>query len=108
MPLRMTLQTVMVLRALMSNPTHEFYGRELADATGLMPGTTHPILVRLEHEGWVVSRKEDIDPRQEKRPARRYYRLTAGGAMAASEAIRKSRRPSDAVLGGLTEEGTTG
>ena len=37
-------------------------------------------MLRLEHEGWVASRWEDIDPQAEKRPARRYYRLTAGGA----------------------------
>jgi len=53
------------------------YGLELSEETGLQPGTAYPILLRLEHEGWVTSRWEDVDPRAEKRPARRYYRLTA-------------------------------
>ena len=55
-----------------------------AFATGQLPGWgesgRYPILLRLEHEGWVASHWEDIDPRAEKRPARRYYRLTAGVA----------------------------
>jgi PadR family transcriptional regulator len=62
----------MVLGALLRNPSREMYRRELADETGLMPGTTHPILLRLESEGWVTSYKEDIDPHAEGRPARRY------------------------------------
>jgi hypothetical protein len=53
---------------------------ELSEETGLMPGTAYPILLRLEHEGWVTSRWEDVDPPGGERPARRYYRLTAGGA----------------------------
>jgi hypothetical protein len=59
----------------------------VASETGLQPGTAYPILLRLEHEGWVASRWEDIDPRAEKRPARRYYRLTAGGAARAGSTI---------------------
>ncbi|MGW2436725.1 hypothetical protein ACWCY1_08365 [Streptomyces goshikiensis] len=49
----------------------------------------------------MASRKEDIDPRQEKRPARRYYRLTATGAVKAGEAQTKARRPSRTALRGL-------
>ncbi|OKI37039.1 hypothetical protein A6A28_33325 [Streptomyces sp. CB03578] len=50
----------------------------------------------------MASRKEDIDPRQEKRPARRYYRLTATatGAVKAGEALTKARRPSRTALRG--------
>jgi DNA-binding PadR family transcriptional regulator len=105
MVFRMTIQTQMVLRALLRNPGRDLYGRELAEEAGLMPGTTHPILLRLEHEGWVTSFKEDIDPHVEKRPARRYYRLTATGATRASAALTTARRPS---LRDLAEgEGTT-
>lgn len=105
MAFRMTLQTQLVLRVLLANPARELYGRELADETGLMPGTTHPILLRLEHEGWVTSRKEDIDPHVEKRPARRYYRLTATGAAKASAALTTARRPRSAALRDLAGEG---
>jgi PadR family transcriptional regulator, regulatory protein PadR len=74
---------------------------------GLPPGTASPILLRLEHEGWVTSRWEDIDPRAEKRPARRYYRLTAGGAAAASAALAAARRPKGTALRRLAEESGT-
>jgi hypothetical protein len=40
------------------------YGLELSEETGLMPGPAYPILLRLEHEGWVTSRWEDVDPRR--------------------------------------------
>lgn len=105
MSFRMTLQTQLVLRALLRNPTHEMYGRELSEEIGLMPGTTHPILMRLEAEGWVVSRKEAIDPQVEKRPARRYYRLTVTGATQASAALARARRPRSNALRDLAEGG---
>src|SRR6204780_5760225 len=79
MGLRLTVQVQLVLQALLRDPASELYGLELSEETGLQPGTAYPILLRLEHEGWVTSRWEDVDPRAEKRPARRYYRLTAGG-----------------------------
>src|SRR5215471_3363987 len=77
MALRLTVQVQLVLQALLRDPAREMYGLELSEETGLQPGTAYPILLRLEHEGWVASRWEDIDPRAEKRPARRYYRPTA-------------------------------
>jgi PadR family transcriptional regulator, regulatory protein PadR len=83
MGLRLTVQVQLVLQALLHDPAREMYGLELTEETGLQPGTAYPILLRLEREGWVTSRWEDVDPRAEKRPARRYYRLTAGGAPAA-------------------------
>lgn len=101
----MTLQTQLVLQALLRDPARESYGRELSQQTGLLPGTIHPILLRLEREGWVVSRREDIDPRAEKRPARRYYRLTAGGAAQASAALAHARRPDRTALHDLAEGG---
>ena len=103
----MTLQTQLVLQALLRDPAREFYGRELSELTGLMPGTTHPILLRLEAEGWITSRKEDIDPHAEKRPARRYYQFTGTGAAQASAALAAARRPRNSALRGLTERGAT-
>lgn len=67
----MTMPTQLVLRALLPDPTTVFYGAQIDDAAGLMSGTVHPILARLEGHGWVESRWEDIDPTQAGRPARR-------------------------------------
>ena len=102
---RMTMQVLLILQALLRDPTRELYGLELAGETGLLPGTAYPILLRLEKEGWVTSRREDIDPHAEKRPARRYYRFTADGAAQASAAVAGARRPSRAALRGLAGEG---
>ena len=102
---RLTLQVQLVLHALLRDPARELYGLELSEETGLQPGTAYPILLRLEDEGWVASRWEDIDPRAMKRPARRYYRLTAGGVVEASAALARARRPKATALRRLTEEG---
>jgi PadR family transcriptional regulator PadR len=105
MVLRMTVQTLLVLQALLRHPGRELYGLELSEETGLLPGTAYPILLRLESHGWVSSRWEEIDPRAEKRPARRYYQLTDAGAAQAGTAVAGARRPSRAALRGLAGEG---
>jgi len=76
------------------------YGLELSEETGLQPGTAYPILLRLEHKGWVTSRWEDVDPRAEKR-------LTAGGAVEASAALAGARRPKSTALRRLAGRGGT-
>ena len=91
---RMTIPSQLVLRALLEDPTREMYGAEIGAAAGLPSGTVHPILARLEGVRWLESRWEDINPRVEGRPARRYYRLTAGGVEAARAALARAYRPS--------------
>jgi len=91
---RMTLPTQLVLRALLEDQTRELYGVEIGAAAGLPSGTVHPILARLEGRGWLESRWEDIDPRVEGRPPRRYYRLTGSGVRSAQEALARAYRPS--------------
>lgn len=89
---RMTLSTQQVLRALLVDPRQELYGSQIGDAAGLPSGTVHPILARLEGGGWLESRWEEIDPRQEGRPARRYYRLTPTGTVGARDALARAYR----------------
>lgn len=90
---RMTIPSQLVLSALLADPTRELYGVEIGAAAGLPSGTVHPILARLEGVHWLESRWEDINPRVEGRPARRYYRLTAGGVEAARSALARAHRP---------------
>ena len=104
MPPRMTTTTQLVLDVLLDDPAAERYGLEVGSAAGLPSGTVHPILARLEGVGWVQSRWEDVDPREEGRPARRYYRLTADGLVAARAALARRRRP---ALGRLRPHGST-
>src|SRR5690348_6768054 len=91
---RMTIPTQLVLEVLLADLAGELYGVEIGERAGLRSGTVHPILARLEGVGWLRSRWEDIDPRVEGRPPRRYYRLTADGARAAHSALARAHRPS--------------
>lgn len=68
-----------VLAAFMEAPGDEHYGLNVAKAAGLKSGSLYPILGRLEEHGWLTSRWEELDPSEEGRPRRRYYRLTADG-----------------------------
>lgn len=87
---RMTIATLMVLRAMLDQPTQEIYGLELSAKAGLATGTIHPILGRLEAIGWVTSRWEDVEPASAGRPRRRYYRLSPDGAEQAREALARA------------------
>ena len=97
---KMTLPTQLVLRALIADPTKEFYGLELSQLAELASGTVHPILARLEGCGWVESRWEDRDPHEAGRPRRRYYRLTPDGVVFAARALDRVRTPAP-LLGRL-------
>jgi PadR family transcriptional regulator, regulatory protein PadR len=88
----MTIPTQLVLRTLLAEPARELYGVQIGDESGLPSGTVHPILARLEGVRWVESRWEDVDPRVEGRPARRYYRLTAAGVEHARQALAHAYR----------------
>src|SRR5215212_751084 len=90
---RMTIPTQRVLRALIADLTKELYGAQIGAAAGLPSGTVHPILARLEGVGWLESRWEDIDPREEGRPARRFYRLTSSGLEQSQAALARAYRP---------------
>jgi len=91
--LRMTLQTQLVLRAMLAEPAAESYGLQLCAETGLPAGTIYPILARLEQAGWVRSNWEDPCAHvAEGRPRRRYYLLTSDGAEQARSAIERADR----------------
>jgi DNA-binding PadR family transcriptional regulator len=96
-PMRMTLPTQLVLRALLEQPTQEMYGLEICAAAGLASGTIHPILARLESAGWLQSHWEDVDPKREGRPRRRYYRLSRDGAARAHNALARADANRDAL-----------
>jgi PadR family transcriptional regulator, regulatory protein PadR len=82
---RITLTTATVLHALECGIR---YGFELVEATGLRAGTVYPILRRLEDGGFVSGAWEPVTiSRAERRPPRRYYRLTASGTRLVAEAL---------------------
>jgi DNA-binding PadR family transcriptional regulator len=72
------------------------FGFDIMDATGLTSGTVYPTLDKLESLGYLTSRWEDVKfARRDKRPPRRYFDLTAAGATALAEALKryKNLRP---------------
>ncbi|MGI5372679.1 PadR family transcriptional regulator [Streptomyces sp. CA-251387] len=84
----MTLQTQLVLWALLEGPAKERYGLELCELAGLPSGTIYPILARLEQVGWADSTWEDPAVHAKVgRPRRRFYRITEGGAEHVRDAL---------------------
>jgi DNA-binding PadR family transcriptional regulator len=80
--IRLTPQTVQVLRVLLENPRDGLSGAQIAKDVGLASGTLYPILIRLEKAGWLTSEWENGDPVSLGRPRRRFYQVTAVGAKA--------------------------
>lgn len=81
-----TLPTLLVLSALLGEPSGEMYGLQLMERTGRGSGTIYAILSRLKAEGMIEGRQEDVDPKTAGRPARRLYRLTDDGRAQAEAA----------------------
>jgi PadR family transcriptional regulator PadR len=87
--------------ALMQRPDDEHWGYDLSRSADLRSGVLYPILQRLLNEQWVTDGWEDIDPKVEGRPRRRFYKLTPLGsvelgalaARAPHAAARPSRSP---------------
>jgi DNA-binding PadR family transcriptional regulator len=100
---RITASVLKVLAALLAAPADERYGLQLMQDTGLPSGTLYPILVRLERAGWVESQWEQIDPAAEGRPNRRYYRLTADGALHARREVTLMQQQMSRSLGRAVE-----
>jgi len=81
---RLSITAVCVLQAIAGGYQ---YGFDIIDQTRLPSGTVYPALGRLERDGLVKSAWEnEQDAHAEGRPARRYYKLTAPGIRALSDA----------------------
>lgn len=85
----MSLGTVMVLHALARGCE---YGFDIMEETGLTSGTIYPALDRLESLEFADSEWEDPRiAREEKRPPRRYFRITREGQKALALALDRYR-----------------
>jgi DNA-binding PadR family transcriptional regulator len=83
---RVTAGVATVLAAFLEDPAADRYGLDLMKVTDMPSGTLYPILARLREAGWVQAEWEQPDP-DASRPARRYYRLTPEGAVAARTGV---------------------
>ena len=85
----LSFTAVTVLHAIASGARHGF---DIMDTAQLPSGTVYPALGRLERDGLVRSSWEDPDAaREEKRPPRRYYRMTAQGSRVLETELAKYR-----------------
>lgn len=89
---RRSHQTRLVLRVLLDAPSEEVYGLQVVRASGVGVGTKYAILRRLEDEGLLDGRWEQMDPSDEGRPPRRYYRLNSEGRKVALRETAKDRQ----------------
>jgi PadR family transcriptional regulator, regulatory protein PadR len=77
-----------VLRRFVDAPEDELHGFRIIKETGIPPGTLYPVLRLLgERRGYLRWRWEDIDPRVEKRPPRRFYRLDGDAELLARQEL---------------------
>lgn len=105
-PVRVTAAVAKVLAAFLEDPEADRYGLDLMRASGHPSGTLYPILLRLQGADWVETHWEEIDPVAAGRPARRYYRLTPDGAVAARTEIAALQQQLSRGLGGATSPRT--
>jgi DNA-binding PadR family transcriptional regulator len=75
--IRISRQTLIVIAALLDQPSDWRYGYDLSRQTGLKSGTLYPILMRLSDGKWLETRWEDSP--QAGRPPRHMYRLSSDG-----------------------------
>jgi DNA-binding PadR family transcriptional regulator len=102
----MTVPTQLVLQVFLEDPQRELYGLEICTRAGLQTGTIHPILARLEKFGWLRSSWEQIDPKQEGRPRRRYYRLDPNSIASVQAALVRAQAATPGK--GVTRPGLAG
>jgi PadR family transcriptional regulator, regulatory protein PadR len=84
---RLSYASLKVLRAFLDSPTQQLSGADIHKLAQVHTGTLYPILLRLEAVGWLDSEWEKVDPREVKRPRKRFYWLTKTGLNRASEAL---------------------
>jgi PadR family transcriptional regulator PadR len=89
--MKLTNALVQVALAIMSNPDDRLWGYELSKQAAVRSGVLYPILHRMLDEGWLVDGWESLDPAIDKRPPRRYYRLTEEGSRQLGALLQSAR-----------------
>lgn len=62
-------------------------------ALDLPSGTVYPLLTRMTKAGWLNRELEDIDPRKEGRPAKRFYQLSEVGLTEGKKLVDRQALP---------------
>lgn len=77
--IKMTPLMKSLLKIFIDYPQRDFYGLELSKVLRKPYGSILPLLMRLEKAGWLATDLENIDPKEQGRPKRKYYCLTDKG-----------------------------
>jgi PadR family transcriptional regulator PadR len=101
-PIRLSHQTLKVLKLFLSNPHRQLAGADLAREADGGSGTLYPILARLEQVGWLTSEWENIDPAEAGRPRKRLYLLTGDGYRKSQSALDDLRIPDGRIAWNLS------
>jgi DNA-binding PadR family transcriptional regulator len=105
---RVTVAVATVLRIFLDRLNEPSYGYQMMKLTGYPSGKLYPILARLEAAGWLLKKRENIDPVAEGRPVRFLYRLSEKGTVAARRelaALHQQLSPAPGSLRGLRPQG---
>lgn len=92
----------LILRAIDEGHRH---GADIMEATGQGGGTVYKVLRRLEDRGLVGGTWEDaLEAERERRPRRRYYRLTRAGREELAEGLKRYRELATRPLADVVTE----
>ncbi len=87
-PMRRTKSFLRVANAILTDPGARRWGYELGRQAHVRSGRLYPMLTKMLDRGWLVDGwEEPHEHRPERRPARRYYRLTVKGHRALLERV---------------------
>lgn len=84
---RLSHQTLRVLKVFLEGPREGLAGSDIWKSLGLLAGTIYPMLLRLEHAGWLKGEWEKLSASELGRPCKRIYKLTPTGYNKAREAL---------------------
>jgi PadR family transcriptional regulator PadR len=87
LPSRVTVPFLKIFSVFVNNPSEKYSGVDVCKETNLKSGTVYPMLIKLNENGWLTSEWEDIDPKKEKRPQRRFYRITRHGLLSGQKIL---------------------
>jgi PadR family transcriptional regulator PadR len=90
--MRKTHALIQVILALMEDPEGQHWGYELSKQAGVRSGVLYPMLRRMLEDGWLEDGWEDPAEISDKRPPRRYYKLTGEGQVVVAAILSDARR----------------
>jgi PadR family transcriptional regulator PadR len=90
---RLTLPTMLVLKAFLERPQDEYSGADLIRKIQIPSGTVYPILWRLQKSQILVGYREKGNAQELGRPLRTLYKLTPSGQEFAAKALAQFSTP---------------